>query len=140
MKKGKIIENDAELKQILKDCHTIAVLGLSPKPDRDSYKVAKYMKDKGYRIIPVRPGQTTILDEKAYSKLTDIQEPIDIIDVFRNPDQVMGHVQEAIQCKPKVFWMQLGIENHQAASILTDAGIDVVMNRCIKVEHERLGQ
>jgi predicted CoA-binding protein len=138
MKKGNIVETDEELKKILTESHTIAVLGLSPKPERDSNKVARYMKEKGYRIIPVRPGQTSILDEKACPGLTDISEPVDIIDVFRNPEQVMSHVREAVQIRPRVFWMQLGIENREAASILTEAGIDVVMNRCIKVEHERL--
>ncbi|MBU4419657.1 MAG: CoA-binding protein [Proteobacteria bacterium] len=138
MKKGKIITEDSEIKHILADSKTIAVLGLSPKPDRDSYIVAKYLKEQGYKIIPVRPKQKEILGEKAYSSLEDIKEPVDIVNVFRNPSQIMPHAHEAIRIKPKVFWMQLNIENHEAAELLTRAGIDVVMDLCIRVEHDRL--
>ena len=113
-------------------------MGLSPKPERDSNRVATYLKAQGYRIIPVRPGQNEILDEKAYASLDDIKDSVDIVDVFRNPDQVMAHVLEAIRLKPKAFWMQLGIENAEAASLLTEAGIDVIQNRCIKIDHEKL--
>ncbi|MBU3981043.1 MAG: CoA-binding protein [Proteobacteria bacterium] len=138
MKKGKIITEDSEIKHILADSKTIAVLGLSPKPDRDSYIVAKYLKEQGYKIIPVRPKQKEILGEKAYSSLEEIKESVDIVNVFRNPSQIMPHAHEAIRIKPKVFWMQLNIENHEAAELLTKAGIDVVMNLCIRVEHDRL--
>ncbi|MBU4126282.1 MAG: CoA-binding protein [Proteobacteria bacterium] len=138
MKKGKIITEDSEIKHILADSKTIAVLGLSPKPDRDSYIVAKYLKEQGYKIIPVRPKQKEILGEKAYSSLEEIKESVDIVNVFRNPSQIMPHAHEAIRIKPKVFWMQLNIENHEAAELLTRAGIDVVMDLCIRVEHDRL--
>jgi len=138
MKKGKIITEDCEIKHILADSKTIAVLGLSPKLDRDSHIVAKYLKEQGYKIIPVRPKQKEILGEKAYSSLEDIKEPVDIVNVFRNPSQIMPHAHEAIRIKPKVFWMQLNIENHEAAELLTRAGIDVVMDLCIRVEHDRL--
>jgi len=138
MKKGKIITEDSEIKHILADSKTIAVLGLSPKLDRDSHIVAKYLKEQGYKIIPVRPKQKEILGEKAYSSLEDIKEPVDIVNVFRNPSQIMPHAHEAIRIKPKVFWMQLNIENHEAAELLTRAGIDVVMDLCIRVEHDRL--
>jgi predicted CoA-binding protein len=123
---------------LLINARTIAVVGLSPKPERDSNMVAKYLKDHGYRIIPVRPAQKEILGEKAYSSLDDIDESMDIVNVFRNPAQIMPHAHEAIRVKPKLFWMQVGIENQKAAELLTKAGIDVVMNKCIMVEHDCL--
>jgi uncharacterized protein len=138
MKKGRIITEDNEIKAVLQTCRTIAIVGLSPKKDRDSYRVAEYLKHHGYTVIPIRPAQTEILGEKAYPSLDDVKLPVDIVDVFRKPEQIMPHAQEALRLKPKVFWMQLGIENQEAAKCLTDAGIDVIMNQCIKVEHERL--
>jgi hypothetical protein len=138
MQPGEIITDDNKIKQLLEKTKTIAILGLSPKPERDSNRVAIYLKAQGYRIIPVRPGQNEILGEKAYASLDDIEDPVDIVDVFRNPDQLMAHAHEAIRLKPKVFWMQLDIENEEAASLLTAAGIDVIQNRCMKMEHERL--
>ena len=138
MKSGKILINDAEIKTILMDASTIAVVGLSPKPQRDSNMVARYLKEAGYKIIPVRPAQKEILGEKAYKSLDEIQEPVDIINVFRSSDQMMPHAIEALRLKPKIFWMQLNIQNKEAADLLTSEGIDVVMNSCIKVEHEVL--
>lgn len=138
MKSGQIITEDGKIRDILANANTIAILGLSPKPERDSNMVARYLKDQGYTIIPVRPAQDEILGEKAYASLDDIKEPVDIVDVFRNPAQIVPHAHEAIRLKPKVFWMQLNIENHEAAELLTAAGIDVVMDRCIKVDHGRL--
>ncbi len=138
MKPGKIINDDNIIRHLLINARTIAVVGLSPKPERDSNMVAKYLKDHGYRIIPVRPAQKEILGEKAYSSLDDIDESMDIVNVFRNPAQIMPHVHEALRVKPKLFWMQLGIENQKAAELLTKAGIDVVMNKCIMVEHDCL--
>jgi len=138
MQPGEIITDDNKIKQLLEKTKTIAILGLSPKPERDSNRVAIYLKAQGYRIIPVRPGQNEILGEKAYASLDDIEGPVDIVDVFRNPDQVMAHAHEAIRLKPKAFWMQLDIENEGVASLLTAAGIDVIQNRCMKMEHERL--
>ena len=127
MKPGKIITEDSDIKDILENAKTIAILGLSPKPERDSYKVARYLKDHGYCIIPVRPGQQEILGQSAYASLDDIKGNVDIVDVFRNPEQILPHAHEAIRMQPKVFWMQLGIENQEAASLLIKAGIDVVM-------------
>lgn len=138
MKLGKIITEDSEIRHILTDSKTIAVLGLSPKPERDSHVVAKYLKEQGYKIIPVRPKHKEILGEKTYPSIEDIKEPVDIVNVFRNSSQIMPHAHEAIRIKPKVFWMQLNIENYEAAELLTKAGIDVVMNHCISVEHDRL--
>jgi predicted CoA-binding protein len=135
---GRIITNESLIKEILNASRIIAVLGLSPKPDRDSFRVAKYLKENGYKIIPIRPGQKEILGEAVFKSLDDIDPPVDIIDVFRKPDQIMDHAKEAIRLRPKVFWMQLNIENHDAALFLNANGIDVIMNRCIKVDHERL--
>lgn len=135
MEKGRIITADSDIRRILETNKTVAVLGLSPKPARDSHKVAAFLREKGYRIIPVRPAQKRILGETAYPDLDALDQPVDILDVFRNSQQVPEHVEAAIRLKPKVFWMQLGIENQQAARQLGEAGIDVIMNRCIKVEY-----
>ncbi|QTA80463.1 CoA binding protein [Desulfonema limicola] len=138
MTKGRIITKDSEIKDILENIKTIAILGLSPKPDRDSFKVAQYLKNQGYEIIPVRPAQKEILGQKVYKSLDEIETSVDLVDAFRASDQIKGHIQELIRLKPKFFWMQLGIENHEAAEELTKVGIDVVMNRCIKVDHGNL--
>lgn len=138
MRSGRIIKDDKDIKHLLLNSRTIAVLGLSPKPARDSNMVGRYLKDQGYKIIPVRPAQKEILGERAYASLDDIEKPVDIVNVFRNPSQIMPHAEEAIRLMPKVFWMQLNIENHEAAEFLMAAGIDVVMNQCIMVEHDRL--
>jgi hypothetical protein len=138
MKPGKIITEDSDIKEILENTKTIAILGLSPKPERESNKVAIYLKGQGYRIIPVRPGQKEILGQSVFATLDDIKENVDIVDVFRNPEQILPHAQEAMRMQAKVFWMQLGIENQEAAMLLVKAGIDVVMNKCIKIEHDRL--
>jgi predicted CoA-binding protein len=136
---GRILNTDEDIKAVLANAKTIAVVGLSPKPDRDSYQVAAYLQQRGYRVLPVRPAQAEILGEKAYAALDDISGTVDIIDVFRSSDQMLPHAREALRLKPKLFWMQEGIENHEAAALLTAAGIDVVMNRCIKHDHARLG-
>jgi len=135
---GKIVTDNAEIKNILTHANTVAVVGLSPKPQRDSNMVARYLKEAGYKIIPVRPAQKEILGEKAYKSLDEIQESVDIINVFRNSKQIMPIAVAAVRLKPKVFWMQLNIQNKEAADLLTSEGIDVVMNSCIKVEHEVL--
>jgi predicted CoA-binding protein len=95
------------------------------------------MKHQGYRIIPIHPLEKEILGEKVYASLDEIDEPVDMIDVFRKPETVLRHAHEALRLKPKVFWMQLGIVNQDAADILMEAGIDVVMNKCTKIEHGR---
>ena len=138
MKTGRIITADADIKTILTCAKTIAIIGVSPKPDRDSYKVAAYLKDHGYQVVPVRPAQVEILGEKAYPTLDDVPATVDIVDVFRSPDQMLLHAHEALRRRPGTFWMQEGIENREAAALLTAAGIDVVMGRCIKHEHTRL--
>jgi len=138
MKSGQIIVEDEKIRAMLEQAGTIAIVGLSPKVERDSNMVARYLKAKGYRVVPIRPGQKEILGEKAYASLDGLEESVDIVNVFRNPGQIVPHAHEAIRIKPRVFWMQLGIENQEAAELLAARGIDVVMNRCIKVEYERL--
>ncbi len=138
MESGKIITQDDEIRKVLDNAKSVAVLGLSPKPERDSHRIGKYLKEQGYRVIPVRPGQKEILGETAYPSLDNLREPPDIVNVFRRSEQIMPHAQEAIRVKAKFFWMQLGIENQDAAALLTEAGIDVIMNRCIMVDHGKL--
>jgi hypothetical protein len=138
MKTGRIITDDTDIQAILASAKTVAIIGVSPKPDRDSYMVAAYLKDHGYQVIPVRPAQVEILGEKAYASLNDVPGTVDIVDVFRSADQMLPHAREALRLKPRIFWMQEGIENREAADLLTAAGIDVVMGRCIKHEHSRL--
>ncbi|MDO8943004.1 MAG: CoA-binding protein [Desulfobacterales bacterium] len=135
---GQIITDDRRIHELLTRAKTIAVLGLSPKPDRDSYRVAAYLKGQGYRIIPVRPAQAEILGEKAYPSLDDLPGTVDIVDVFRSAEQILPHAREALRLRPLAFWMQEGISNPEAAGLLTAAGIDVVMDRCIKRDHARL--
>jgi predicted CoA-binding protein len=135
---GQIITDDRRIHELLTRAKTIAVLGLSPKPDRDSYRVAAYLKGQGYRIIPVRPAQAEILGEKAYPSLDDLPGTVDIVDVFRSAEQILPHAREALRLRPLAFWMQEGVSNPEAADLLTAAGIDVVMDRCIKRDHARL--
>jgi predicted CoA-binding protein len=131
---------DEELKEILTHYKTVAVVGISPKEDRPSYRVASYLKSKGYRILLVRPNGDTILGEKVYPNLLEIPEEIrvDIVDVFRKSEDVPPVVDDAVQRGAKVLWMQEGIINKEAATKAEKAGLKVVMDRCIKKEHQRL--
>lgn len=138
MSEGRILAQDEEIRALLTSAKTIAVVGISPKPDRDSHRVAAYLQGRGYRVIPVRPAQAEILGEKAYPSLEDIPGTVDIVDVFRRADQIPAHAEEALRLRPRAFWMQEGIEHPEAAERLRRAGIDVVMNRCIMREHARL--
>lgn len=123
--------------QILKNYRTIAVVGLSPKPDRPSHGVAGYMQSKGYRIVPVRPGVEKILGEKAYESLKDIPFPVEIVNVFRRSDAVMPIAEEAVAIGAQVLWLQEGIVNTEAEKLCKDAGMNVVMDRCILKEHRK---
>ncbi|MFD0697214.1 CoA-binding protein [Paenibacillus sp. GCM10027628] len=122
------------IKEILAGAGNIAVVGLSDNPDRTSHMVAAAMQSRGYRIIPVNPNATEILGEKSYASLSDIPEPVDIVNVFRRADQVVPIAEEAVKIKAKVFWLQLDIVNDEAARVAGDAGLEVIMDRCIKVE------
>ncbi len=130
--------SDDEIKKILVNSRTIAVVGLSEKPERDSYQVAKYLKDHGYIIIPVNPAKSEILGEKSYPDLASIPSPVDIVDIFRNIEAVPGIVEEAIKIKAKVVWMQLGLAHNKSAQKARNAGLIVVQSKCLKVEHARL--
>jgi len=113
-------------------------VGLSDKPERDSYRVAKYLKEHGYEIIPVNPTKSEILGEKSYPDLASIPSPVDIVDIFRNIEAVPGIVEEAIKIKAKVVWMQLGLAHNKSAQKAKDSGLVAVQSKCIKVEHARL--
>lgn len=127
------------IKEILEETTTIAVVGLSNKPDRTSYMVSEAMQLRGYRIIPVNPTVTEpILGETCYSTLSDIPEKVHIVNVFRRSDQVVPIAEEAVKIGAKVFWLQLGIMNDEAAKIAGEAGLEVIMDRCIKVEDSML--
>ena len=123
--------------QILRGVKTIAVVGLSSNPMRASHGVAEYLKTAGYRIIPVNPNETEVLGEKAYARLEDIPEQVDVVDVFRRAEEVPSVAQSAIRIGAKVLWMQLGIENAEAAEKARAAGLVVVENSCLMVEHKR---
>ncbi len=125
------------IETILKSYKTIAVVGLSADPARTSYRVASYMKSAGYRIVPVRPDGDEILGEKVYHSLKDIPFPVDIVDVFRRPETVIPIAREAVEIGAKVFWLQQGITNEEAETLCRDAGLDVVSDRCILVEHRQ---
>jgi len=122
---------------ILKEYTIVAVVGLSTKPNRPSHRVAKYLISKGYKVIPVNPDAREILGRKSYTNLSSIPEPIEIVDIFRKSEEVMPIVNEAIKIGAKVVWMQEGVINEKAASIAGNAGLQVVMNRCMLKEHMR---
>ena len=123
--------------EILKKCKTIAVVGLSSNPRRPSYEVTEYMHRAGYRIIPVNPNETEVLGEKSYARLEDVPETIEIVDVFRRAEDVLPVAESAIRVGAKVLWMQLGIENAAAAECARAAGLIVVEDACIFVEHRK---
>jgi predicted CoA-binding protein len=127
---------DKEVEGILRESKTIAVIGLSPKEDRASNRVTRYMIEAGYEIIPVNPKCDEILGRKSYSSLSEVPVKIDIVDIFRKLDAVPGIVDEAIKIKAKTIWMQENIVHNVAAKTAKDAGLKVVMNKCIKVEHQ----
>ncbi len=126
------------LRRILKENHTIAVAGLSANWYRPSYFAAKYLQDHGYRIIPINPAYEEVLGEKCYPTVLDIPEKIDVVDIFRKPEDVPPIVEDAIKIGAKVVWMQLGIINEEAAKRAREAGLMVVMNHCMKIERARL--
>jgi len=133
---------DAYIRGILNTVRTIAMVGFSPKDVRPSYFVFKYLIERGYRVIPVNPGQAgkEVLGQKIYARLSDIPEPVDMVDIFRAPSEVMPIVAEALRLKPQpqVIWMQLTIRNDEAARLAEETGLKVVMNRCPKIEYGRL--
>ncbi|MGB9465190.1 MAG: CoA-binding protein [Candidatus Acidiferrum sp.] len=126
--------------EILKNYKTIGVVGLSSNPARASYEVTEYMQGAGYKIIPVNPNEKEVLGERSYARLEDVPEKIEIVDVFRRAEDVPPVVESAIRVGAKVVWMQLGIENAEAAERARAAGLIVVEDACILVEHRRRGK
>ena len=131
-------EQVATIRRILKDSNTIAVVGLSPKSHRPSHQVALYLIEVGYTIIPVNPGQDKILDQTCYPNLRDIPAPVDMVDIFRRPEEVLPIVEDAIAIGAKFIWMQEGIVNKEAAAKAEAAGLEVIMDRCTKIDHANL--
>ena len=126
------------LRRILRESRVIAVVGLSADWFRPSYFAAKYMQEHGYRVIPVNPKYPEILGEKCYKSLRDIPEKVDMVDVFRKTADVMPVAEDAIAIRAKVLWQQLGVRNEEAAAKARAAGLDAVMDHCVKIEHGRL--
>ena len=125
--------------QSLAHCKTIAVVGLSPKPHRDSYRVSKYMQEQGFRIVPINPNAPEVLGEKSYASLTEAaqHEHIDMVNCFRNAEDIPPITAEAIAIGAKSLWLQLGVAHEPAAKEASDAGLWVVQNRCLMVEHRQ---
>ena len=126
-----------EIQDILNNCHTIAVVGLSSKHHRPSYGVSEYMQASGYRIIPVNPNEKEILGEKCYGSLEEVPEKVDLVDIFRAPQHVAGIVDSAIRIGARAIWMQEGVVDAAAAHRARQAGLKVIMDRCILKEHRK---
>ena len=133
---GKMDDSD-KIRRILRTCRTVAVVGLSAQWHRPSYFAAKYMQEHGYRIIPVNPAYNAVLGEKSYKSLRDIPDKVDIVDCFRRSEEIPAIAQDAIAIGARVLWMQLGVENPAARRMAEQAGLEVVENRCVKIEHGR---
>jgi len=129
--------SDAEITEILKNYRAVAVVGLSSDPSRPSYRVAQYLQEHGYRIVPVNPGCQEILGERCYAGLRDIPFPVEVVDIFRKVEAIPGIVEDAIAVGARVVWMQQGLEEPLSARQARQAGLQVVMDRCMKIEHDR---
>ena len=125
------------IRDLLHRAHTIAIVGLSDKKERASNFVGSYLKSEGYKIIPVNPNLAEVLGEKSYPDLKSIPFPVDVVDIFRRPDEIMPIVEQAIAIKAKSIWMQLQIVNRDAARLATDHGLTVIMDKCMQIEHGR---
>ena len=126
------------VQDVLENSKTVAIVGLSPKEGRPSLAVAIYLKEHGYKVIPVNPSVDEVIGEKSYPDLISIPEKVDVVDVFRKPEDVVAIAEEAIKIGAKVLWMQLEISNAEAAKMARDAGLLVVQDHCIKKEHEKM--
>jgi predicted CoA-binding protein len=131
---------EERIKTILSESKTVAVVGISDKPERDSHVVAKFLQERGYRVIPVNPLLTEVLGEKAYQSLAEIPGRVDLVDVFRKSSDVPKVAEEAVRIGARFFWMQEGVESDRAREILDAAGIPWVMNRCVKKELAKRGK
>jgi predicted CoA-binding protein len=125
--------------QILSETKTIALVGASPNPARPSHSVMRYLLAQGYRVIPVRPLDLEVLGMPCVASLAEIEEPIDLVDVFRREDAAPGHAREAVEAGAKAFWLQLGLRSPEASRIATEAGLDYVEDRCTAIVHRNLG-
>ena len=132
------MDDISKLRRILKDNRTIAVVGLSANWYRPSYFAAKYLQEHGYRVIPVNPQYDSVLGEKCYKALADIPERVDVVDCFRRGEEIPALAREAVAIGAKVLWMQLGVASAEGRRIAEAAGLDVVEDRCMKIEHGRL--
>ncbi len=132
------VADTRDIADIINNYRVVAVVGLSADPERPSYRVAAYLKEHGYRIIPVNPGCQEILGEKCYPSLRDIPFPIEVVDIFRKVEAIPAIVEEAIRLGAKAVWMQLGLVEPDSAQKAKDAGLQVVMDHCLKVEHAKL--
>jgi hypothetical protein len=130
--------SDDEIRVLLQRARRIAVVGLSPKPHRDSHRVARYMQERGYEIVPVYPREESILGQKVYARVQDVPGEVDLVDVFRRSEQLPGVVDDALAAGAPALWFQLDCVHEEAAARATAAGAAVVMDRCIMVEHARL--
>jgi predicted CoA-binding protein len=132
--------SDDAIRRVLAETRTIAVVGLSSKPDRPSHDVAAYLQRAGYRIVPVNPRETEVLGEPAYATLRDIPAdvPIDVVDVFRRAEETPEVARDAVAIGARTLWLQLGIANDEARAIAEEGGLTVIMDRCLKVDHRRL--
>jgi predicted CoA-binding protein len=135
---GAVSPDERHLRALLGDSRTIAVVGLSSKPWRHSFRVASYLQAAGYRIIPVNPKETKVLGELAYPALTDVPEPVDVVDVFRRAETTPEIARQAVRIGAKALWLQSGIVNAEAGRIAEEAGLSVIMGLCMMVEHDRL--
>ncbi|MGE5662755.1 MAG: CoA-binding protein [Deltaproteobacteria bacterium] len=131
---------DAHIDRILAEARTVAVVGLSDKPDRPSHVVARYLKERGYTVIPVNPAVAEVLGEKAYPSLSEIPVAVDLVDVFRKSADVPPIADEAVRAGARFFWMQEGVVSEEARTRLEAAGIPVVMDRCVKKELQKRGR
>ena len=130
--------DETSIKSILENSKTIAVVGCSSNPEKAANRIPKYMKDHGYKIIPINPNSENVLEEKSYKSILDVKERVDIVDIFRPSEDCLEVVKEAIKIKPKVIWMQSGIINDEARKLAEQHGIKVVMDKCLMVEHRKL--
>lgn len=130
--------SDERIASILRGAKTIAVVGLSSDEGRPSNRVARYLQDEGYRILPVNPNETKVLGEPAFPSLLDVPEPVDIVDVFRRPEHTPAIATDSVRIGAKVLWLQVGIVSDEARRIAIEGGMDVVMDLCLLVEHQRM--
>ncbi|HEX8100622.1 MAG TPA: CoA-binding protein [Actinomycetota bacterium] len=135
----RFMPDDEKLRSTLREAKTIAVVGLSSDSYRASHSVAAYLQRHGYRIVPVNPNETEVLGEPAYASLLDVPDAVDIVDVFRRAEHTPPVAEEAVKCGARLLWLQSGIVNEDARRIAEDGGLDVVMDACMKIEHQRLG-